>query len=507
MSSEKARTIKNAGYLYIRTVITTLIGIYTARIIIQTLGIEDYGIYGVTGSVVAMLGFINASMSGATSRFITFELGRGDRQRLHDTFCTAMVIHIGIALLVLILAETIGLWFLCNKMVIPEEREQAAQWVFHLSILTTMLTITQVPYGACMIAHEKFNVYAFLDMAGAFAKLGILYLVRIAPYDHLIFYALLITLISASSCLYARIYCIRHFPESRFRWVYNKEFFRPMLSFSGWEMFGSLGRMVKQSGTNMLVNMFYGVAVNAAVSIGSTVAGAVNGLAYNVVAAFQPGITKNYAKGNIRSFEDSTVRASTYSFVTFCIFAIPLILERDYVLKLWLGIVPPYAADICALHLLFNNLVMTTAVLNATLKAMGKNGRQNINVGVIGLTAIVLVYLTIKAGHSPVAVFFVFNAVIIFNLLCNLYLIRKYTTWLFTKRIIVKSILQPLFFEILIFIVLAYVVQAMEDSLWRLGVVCIASVLLHAMVTYGFLMTGAERSIIRDKIKTVIYHK
>lgn len=185
--SEKARTLKNAGYLYARTVITTLIGIYTARIVIQTLGIEDYGIYGVTGSVVAMLGFINASMSGATSRFITFELGKGDRKRLHDTFCTAMVIHIGIALLVLVLAETVGLWFLCNKMVIPEGREQAAQWVYHLSILSTMLTITQVPYGACMIAHEKFNVYAFLDMAGAFAKLGILYLVRVAPYDHLIF--------------------------------------------------------------------------------------------------------------------------------------------------------------------------------------------------------------------------------------------------------------------------------------------------------------------------------
>lgn len=504
--SEKTRTLKNAGYLYARTVITTLIGIYTARIVIQTLGIEDYGIYGVTGSVVAMLGFINASMSGATSRFITFELGKGDRKRLHNTFCTAMVIHIGIALLVLVLAETVGLWFLCNKMVIPEGREQAAQWVYHLSILSTMLTITQVPYGACMIAHEKFNVYAFLDMAGAFAKLGILYLVRVAPYDHLIFYALLMMLISAFSCLYARIYCIRHFPESRFRWVYDKEFFKPMLSFSGWEMFGSLGWLAKQSGTNMLVNMFYGVAVNAAVSIGSTVSGAVNGLAYNVVAAFQPGITKNYAKGLMQKFEESVVKAATYSFILFNMFAVPLILERDFVLKLWLGVVPPYAADICALHLAFNSLVMITAVLNTTLKAMGKNGRQNVNVGVIGLSTVILVYLTMKTGHSPVAVFLVFNAVIIFNLLCNLYLIRKYATWSFTKRIIMESILRPLFFEILILISLAGMIQWIEDSIWRLCVVCFASVLFHAMVTYRFLITESERDAIRNKIKTVICH-
>lgn len=498
--SEKTRTLKNAGYLYARTVITTLIGIYTARIVIQTLGIEDYGIYGVTGSVVAMLGFINASMSGATSRFITFELGKGDRKRLHNTFCTAMVIHIGIALLVLVLAETVGLWFLCNKMVIPEGREQAAQWVYHLSILSTMLTITQVPYGACMIAHEKFNVYAFLDMASAFAKLGILYLVRVAPYDHLIFYALLMMLISAFSCLYARIYCIHHFPESRFRWVYDKEFFRPMLSFSGWEMFGSLGRMMKLSGTNMLVNMFFGVAVNAAVGIGSTVSGAVNGLAYNVVAAFQPQIVKYYASKQIHMFENSVIRAATYSCIIFYVFAIPVVLKCDYILQLWLGNVPSYATDICILHLLFNGFVMLTAVFNIAIQAWGENRWQNVYVGVNGIISIILIYITLKMGGSPTLVFFIFNVTIIINLACNLYLLNKAKKKLI-RNILIYAIIRPMILAFIVFSILWEINRFMNSSFQHFCLLCCASIALFSCIMYLFLLRGEEKIIVRNTLK------
>lgn len=504
MASEKTRTIKNAGYLYARTVITTLIGIYTSRVIIQTLGIDDYGIYGVTASVVAMLGFLNASMSGATSRFITFELGRGDKRRLNSTFWAAMVIHIGIAVVVLLIAETAGLWFLNHKMVIPEDRETAAFWVYQLSILTTMIAITQVPYGACMIAHEKFNVFAYLDMFSAVAKLGVLYLVRLSSFDRLVFYAVLIALISASTCIFARIYCVRHFPESRFRFVRDKNFLRPMLSFSGWEMFGSFGRMLKLSGTNMLVNMFYGVAVNAAVGIGSTVSGAVNGLAYNVVAAFQPGITKKYARQQISGFEDSVVKAATYSFVLYSMFAVPMILERNYILKLWLGIVPPYAADICGLHLLFNNWVMTTAVLDSALKAMGRNGWQNINVGIIGVFTILLIYVTMKTGHSPVAVFLVFNAVIFINLTCNLFLVRKYTSWEFTRRIILEAALRPLVLEIFVFLALSGIMHVMEDSFLRLCIVSCASILLYLIAGYCFLLTAQERISVSMRLRRAV---
>lgn len=503
MNTANRQIAKNAIYLYVRTLITTLVGIYSARIVIQTLGIEDYGIYGVTGSVVAMLGFLNASMSGATSRFITFELGKGDQNRLHRTFCTSMVIHIGIALLVLLLAETVGLWFLSHKMVIPEGRELAARWVFHLSILTAMFTITQAPYGACMIAHEKFNVYAYLDMAGAFAKLGILYLVQISAFDHLIYYAFLIALISAISCLYARIYCIRHFPESRFRWLCDKELLKPLLSFSGWEVFGSFGRMIKLSGTNMLVNMFYGVTVNAAVGIGNTVSGAVDGLAFNVVAAFQPGITKKYAKGQMQEFVQAVIKAATYSFVMFCVFALPLVLECNFVLHFWLGVVPPYAVDICALHLIFNNLMMIIAVLNTAIKAIGKNSWQNINVGIIGVITILLVFLTMAAGCSPIIAFLVFNSMLIVNLFCNLYLMKRYTNLTFVRRFVVASILRPMGVEILIFMAMALLIQVMDESVWRLCLTCTISLLLHATMVYSFLMTKPEREALRLRLKSV----
>ena len=249
--------------------------------------------------------------------------------------------------------------------------------------------------------------------------------------------------ISAFSCLYARIYCIRHFPESRFRWVYDKEFFKPMLSFSGWEMFGNMGRMAKNSGINMLVNMFFGVAVNAAVSVGNTVSGAVNGLAFNMVAAFRPGITKAYAKGSQHLFEQSIIDAITYSFIIFNIFSIPLIIERAYVLQLWLGTVPPYATEICALHLIFNSFTSATAVLNIAIQATGNNRGQNIFIGISGLIAIIFIYFSLKLEGSLLTAIFIYDLTIVINLAYNTYLLGGKNQWKFVRKLVITSIVRP----------------------------------------------------------------
>ena len=261
-TSNNKRIAKNTIMLYIRMFISMLVGLYTSRVVLATLGVEDYGIYGVVGGVVAMMGFLNASMSGATSRFLTFELGRGDKDRLAKTFSSALIVHIAIAIIVFILAETVGLWFLCNKLNIPEGRMEAAHWVYQFSILATMLSITQVPYNATIIAHEKMDVYAYMEILNVSLKLLIVYLLCIGNFDKLILYASLMLAVSILIMMVYRIYAIRQFPEAHFHWIWDKTYLRPLLSFSGWDLYGNACVIARQQGTNFLINIFYGVVFN-----------------------------------------------------------------------------------------------------------------------------------------------------------------------------------------------------------------------------------------------------
>lgn len=291
------RIAKNAVMLYVRMFLTMIVGLYTSRVVLAVLGVEDYGTYGVVGGIVAMIGFLNSSMSGATSRFLTFELGKGDEKRLADTFSSALIIHIGIALLVLILAETVGLWFLCNKLVIPEGRMPAAHWVYQLSIASAMIWITQSPYNATIIAHERMDVYAYVEILNAVLKLLIVYLLSIGNFDKLILYATLVFLVSVLIRLIYRIYCVRHFSESHLHWVWDKSILKPMLVYSGWNLYGALCLTTRQQGTNFLINIFFGVVFNAASSVATTIQGVVKGFTYSSTFAFRPPIIKAYAQG------------------------------------------------------------------------------------------------------------------------------------------------------------------------------------------------------------------
>ena len=281
--------------LYIRMFISMIVGLYTSRIVLNVLGVEDYGIYGVVGGVVGMMSFLNASMSGATSRFLTFELGRGDNKRLADTFSSALIVHMGIALIVFVISETAGLWFMTHKLVIPVARISAAHWVFQLSIVSSMIGITQVPYNASIIAHEKMDVYAYVEILNVSLKLLIVYLLVISSFDKLILYAFLMFGVSVTIMMVYRVYCIRHFEESHFHWVWNKAIFKPLLSFSGWDLYGNACVSARFQGQAFLINMFHGLVYNAASSIATTVYGAIQGLSFNVMQAYRPQIIKQYS--------------------------------------------------------------------------------------------------------------------------------------------------------------------------------------------------------------------
>ena len=424
--SSNSRIAKNALMLYIRMFLTMIVGLYTSRVVLNTLGVEDYGIYGVVGGVVAMLGFLNASMSGATSRFLTFELGRGDKKRLAETFSSALIVHVIIALIVLVLAETVGLWFLTHKLVIPAGRMNAAHWVYQMSILSAMLGITQVPYNATIIAHEKMDIYAYVEILNVTLKLLIVYLLTIGNFDKLILYALLVFAVSVIIIMIYRIYCIRHFPESHSHFLWKPSILKPLLSFSVWNLYGNAGSMFQQQGTNFVINFFFGVVMNAAVSIGLTVANVVNQFSSNVMTAFRPQIIKYYSQGKKEEMKDLTILAFKVIMFIYSLVAIPVFVDVDTLLKLWLIDVPENSALFCRLFLISIFFETIRYIFIIDIHATGNVKLVSFTSGTLFVLIPFVSYLFLKSGFDVDVVFIIMIITNAFLSLLNIVLVKYY---------------------------------------------------------------------------------
>lgn len=386
--------------LYIRMFISVIVSLYTSRVVLQTLGVEDYGIYGVVGGIVSMIGFINASMSGATSRFLTFELGRGDFSRLSKTFSSALLVHIIIAVIVLVLAETVGLWFLCNKLVIPEGRMTAAHWVYQLSILSAMLTITQVPYNSSIIAHEKMDIYAYVEILNVSLKLLIVYLLQIGDFDKLILYAILMFAVSVIIIMVYRIYCLRKFEECKFHWIWDKEYLKPLISFSGWDLYGNMSVVFFTQGLSMLLNIFFGPALNAANNVSTTVQGTVKAFAFNVIQAFRPQVIKKYAQEDIDAVNQYCIMATQYTLILFSIIAVPFLFKTECILHLWLGLIPEHTVFFLRIVLLGTIFNLANNIVNIPIHACGRMKLFSLVTGSCFMISIPLMYILLKLGGS-----------------------------------------------------------------------------------------------------------
>lgn len=380
--------------------LTMIVGLYTSRVVLATLGVEDYGIYGVVGGIVAMMGFLNASMSGATSRFLTFELGRGNKERLEKTFSTAFIIHVIIALIVFVIAETVGLWFLCNKLVIPEARMEAAHWVYQLSILSAMLGITQVPYNACIIAHEKMDVYAYVEILNVSLKLLIVYMLLIGNFDKLILYAILMLGVSVIVMIVYRIYCISRFSESHFHFIWDKEYLKPMLSFSGWDVLGHFGFTWRTNGVNFVINMFFGVATNAASAVANTVQGVLFGFSSNIQTAFKPQIIKKHSIGNNEGMARLIYIGMKGSILLILIISIPFNCSINYLLTIWLKNVPTYSNEFCKVMLWSNIVSSISQIIYCGIQATGELKQTSIIRNIIYISVPFIVYLHFISGPS-----------------------------------------------------------------------------------------------------------
>ena len=502
-SVNNKRIAKNTMILYFRMLITTVVSLYTTRVVLATLGVDDYGIYGLVGGIVSLLGFINASMSGATSRFLTFELAKGSIKRLSDTFSSAMIAHIIIACIVLLISETVGLWFLCNKLVIPENRMFAAHCVFQLSILSTMLTITQVPYNSSIIAHEKMNIYAYVEIANVALKLLIVYLLTIWDFDKLILYAVLVLTVSAGIMMCYRIYCLKNFEECRFHFVWNSNILQPMLSFSGWDLFGNMSAAIRQQGTNFLINIFFGVAFNAASGVAGSVQGVIHGLCYNTLTAFRPQIIKQYSVGNNQQSVNLIYNAAKLSTALLILMVIPFTYEMDFIMKLWLGTPPAYASLFCIIMLWTGCLNMYENVISIGIQATGKLKTKSFLTGIIYLLAIYFVWISYHFELPVETAYYISIVICGCSILTILNLLKKYIPEFSRLSFLIRSVLPNILLLVITFGCVFPITLFMPDGFLRFIVIGITNLVIGGISAFYILLDKRQQK----KIKGIIISK
>lgn len=507
ISSNNKRIAKNTILLYIRMAITIVISLYTSRVVLQTLGVEDYGIYGLVGGIVIMLTFLNASMSGATSRFITFAIGEHNTQKIKDTFCTAFIIHVLIAFIIFVLAETIGFWFVYNKLVIPESRHFAAMIVYHLCILATMATVIQTPFNASIIAYERMDAFAYIEIANTCLKLLIVFLLPILPFDKLISYGALFLIINLCVLLMYVTYCRMNFDVCKVYKLKDRSHFSPMLRYCLWDLFGNLSGTLKQQGTNIIINLFFGVMLNAASAIATQVQSAVTGLAGNVIQAFRPQIIKNYAKGNIELMETQVCNAIKYTLILYSIVILPLFLEMDIVLKLWLGIVPEYAAIFCRLLLLNSVFGLVSMIIITTNHATGKIKYLSIMTGFFHISVLPVMYVCFKyISRQPEMAYYVYLLFSLFVLTMNLIITKKLIPNINIRRIL-RNMLIPLLVAGISFLPMYYIYYEMNGSFTRVSLISLLSIIVHVLITYFFVIDKNVRHRVNVLLISKIYNK
>lgn len=498
------RIAKNTILLYMRMLVSLAISLYTSRVVLEVLGVSDYGVYNVVGGVVSMFTFLNASMSGATSRFLNYELGKGSESKLKTIFNSAMVIHIGIALLIIAVAETFGLWFLNTKLVIPPASMYAAHWVYQLSILSAAISITQVPYNASIMAEEKMSVFAYFDIIGTFLRLGIVFLLLVIPANKLITYAILIVIVGTGMMMTYRLYCIRHFDYCRISLKHiSKATIKPMLTFSGWDLYGNLSVMARTQGISMLANMFFGTVVNAAMGIAGQVQGALNGFATNVTVALKPQIIKSYASGDYAYMSQLLFRGAKFSFLIILFLALPILIETPFVLSVWLKTVPEYTVGICRLTLGFIFFSNMSVVLVTGVHATGNIKSPSLINGSLYLAVLPITYLAYKL-NSTVYIPFILNLIFIcIGSLANFYYTKRYVKILSIRRYLTQVLFRCMAVALMSAIVPISICYCMPQGWIRFITVCLVSFSSTAILSLYCAMNSSEREIIFNALNKI----
>ena len=395
------RIAKNTMMLYVRMFVLMLVGLYTSRVVLNALGETDYGVYSVVGGVVAMFSMISGALNSAVSRFITFELGKNNPERLNRVYCTSVNIQLILALIVVLLAEPIGLWFIENKMTIDPARIPAATWVLHFSLLAFVINLMSVPQMASITAHEKMSAYAYIGILDGLLRLGVAFMIVSAPFDRLVYYAMLMAGVVLIVRLTYGIYCRIHFPECRYRFVFDRPLVKEMFAFAGWNFIGVTSGVLRDHGGNILVNLFAGPVVNAARGVAVQLNGAVQSFVTNFMTAVNPQITKSYAAGDYKYVFALIGKSSRMSFYLLSLMAIPIIFNADLLLQIWLKEVPEHTTLFVQLFLMFALSESLSLPLITAMLATGRIRNYQLVVGGIQLLNLPVSYIFLKMGAIP----------------------------------------------------------------------------------------------------------
>ena len=497
-SSANKRIAKNTLVLYVRMLFTMGISLFTSRVILQTLGVEDYGISSVVGGVISMFTFINAAMVSSTQRYLNFELVRGDANQLRSVFSTSLQIHSLIALAIIVLSETVGLWFLNEKLVIPEARMTAAMWVYQCSILSCAVSIMSTPYNAVIVAHEKMSAFAYISILDVSLKLLVVYLLVVLPFDKLIILAILNLLVQLFIRYIYTLYCHRHFPESYFQFRFNKTLFKEMFGFAGWSFWGNLAAILYTQGLNMMLNIFFGPIVNAARGIAVQVQSAVQQFVGGFQTALNPQITKNYASNNLPQMHSLMFRSARFSFLLLFFLSLPVLMETNFILTLWLKTVPDDAVVFTQIMICISLIYTTANPCIIANQATGKVKIYQMVVGGILLLILPISYVVLKLGAPAYSVFIVHFCIESLAQFSRMYMLRKLIhlpLWQYMKNIYI-----PIVSTVAIAIILPLVVRMQVAEGWlrflAVGFTCVLSV---GASSYFIGFTKQERVFFLDK--------
>ena len=493
-SDNNKRIAKNTVYLYIRMFVMMAVGLFTSRVVLDVLGASDYGIYNIIGGVVILFSFLNNALLSATQRFLNYFLGKQDYAKTNMVFCMSMNTYFLLSVLVIALGETIGLWFVNTQLNIPQERMGAAQWVYQFTLVQFIINLLRIPYNASIIAYERMNFYAYVSLVEVVLKLIVVYLLYITAIDKLIFYSFLYTVVPLLILFVYKRYSNRHFDTTRYRRIWDRQLFKDLFSFSGWSLFGSFANLAAQQGLNILLNIFHGVTVNAAVGIANQVTHQVYGFISNFQVAFQPQIVKTYAAGERERFNTLLFQTSKFSYYMILLIGIPLLFTLDSILSIWLVEVPPYTAIFCRLIFIFLAIDAINAPLWMSVQATGNIRNYQILMAVLIFLNFPAAYVLLKLGFPPHSVWYVRIVVNLITMVARIIYIARVIA--FPALSYLSKVLTPILLVTLLALPVPIVLNLLIKGFWsNLVIVILVSLLVTALDVCFIGMNRHERQM------------
>ena len=505
--SSKTTIAKNTTLLYCRTVLIMLVTLYTSRVILQSLGVEDYGVYSAIGGVVSILTVVIGPIDSAISRFLTYELGHGDLVILKRYFSTGLTIMLLFSIIAVVILETAGLWFLNNKMVIAPDRMVAANWVLHLSIAAFVVNMISSPYRAAIIAHEKMSLFAYLGILDAILKLAVAFMLMLSPADKLILYAALLLGVSVMIRFIYTVVCNRRFEECRkVKMGIDRELFIGLFSFAGWNIFGATASICRGQGINILFNVFGGPVVNAAYGIAHQVNGAVDTFVNNFTTALNPSIIKSYASSQKGYMMSLVYQGARFSYFLVLFFALPLVLETDYVTKLWLGQTPKYSVVFIQMMLIYSLIESLSKTIMTGVNATGKIRLYQIVIGMFRVLILPVAYVLLMLGMSPISVMVAMVVIDVLAVIARMFMaknifnlsIKAYLWQVIARVLLVTAVALPIPLLLRIY---------MAETIWSFIIVVAASLLSSAITVLYIGCSLAERKAIIHKAQSLFKRK